>query len=286
MKTILYSLIAIIIFGIIASGFINKVNNNNIILIQSIDNDVSSVSLTQSVKIISNRLRDFSSEKFDVTIIPEKNQIQVKFTNTWDLKTAENLLTKKGTMEFYETYNHKNLVELLNGDKHLFSLLNGVDAKNSPIKVGCIPVSEVGKVNDYLNTLGLNQKCKFAWTQYFDNSDICLYVLKIDGKKGALIEGTDIESVKFKQDTASKENEIEIIIKKSAITLWSNATKCNIGKAIAIVLDNNVISSPIVRSEIDGGHSLITGDFTETQAKYIAALGNNGVLPLSFKILK
>jgi preprotein translocase subunit SecD len=205
-------------------------------------------------------------------------------TDNRDIKSAENLLIHKGALAFYETYNRKSLSELLQSDNHLFSLLK-VD-NDSVAKIGCIAATEVEKINDYLNTLVPGKKCKFAWSEHLNNSDVCLYALKTFGNKGALVTGTDIESVKYNQDKASKSNEIEIDLKKSSVELWADATKRNLNNAIAIVLDNEVIAAPIVRSEIDGGHCMITGDYTPTEAKYIAALGNNGELPVSFKIVK
>jgi preprotein translocase subunit SecD len=286
MKTIVYSLIAILIFSIIATAFTSKANSNNSILIQSTDKNTSSVLLSQSAKIISDRLKDFSSEKFDVAILPEKNQIQVVLTNTWDLKATEYLLIQKGTLAFYETYDRKSFTEFLNGDSHLFSLFNNSNANISDAEIGCTSVAAVEKVTDYVNNLGLNQKCKFAWSQYFDDSDVCLYALKKYGEKGALLTGTDIESVTYDKDTASINYEIEISLKKSAIEVWSDATKRNINKVIAIVLDDNVISAPRLNTVIEGGYCVITGNFTENQVRYIAALMNNGELPLNFKIVK
>lgn len=46
-----------------------------------------------------------------------------------------------------------------------------------------------------------------------------------------------------------------------------------------------VISAPIVKSEINGGNCQITGDFTPDEARCIAAIGNNGELPLLFEIV-
>ncbi len=284
MKTIFHTFIAILIFGIMVMSFTDKTNPKTSILIQSDDSKISSLSLSQSATIISNRLKDFSSEKFEITIIPEKNQIQVTLMNDQDLKTIENLMIQKGTLAFYETYNHKSLAELLKGNDHLFSLFT--TANKSSAEIGCTSSMEVEKINDYLNTLGLDQKCKFAWSQHLDSSEVCLYALKTNGDKAALLSGADIESVKSNQDKASKNNEIEIRFKKSSVELWAKVTKHNINNAIAIVLDNNVIAAPVVCSEIAGGHSTITGNYTQAEVRYIAAIGNNGELPVSFKILK
>jgi hypothetical protein len=199
------------------------------------------------------------------------------------MKLIESLITKKGKFEFYETLNRNNLSELIKDDDKLYSLFNADDTIG---KIGCAPISEVGKINDYLSVFELSTKYKFAWNDYFNDSAACLYALKTNGEKAALFNNSDIENVKFNIDKSLKNNEIDIKFKKSTFQLWADVTKSNIGNTIAIVIDDNVISAPVVRSEIDGGHCTITGNFTQDEAKYIAALGNNGELPLSFKIVK
>ncbi|MGD0341424.1 MAG: hypothetical protein ABSA76_06940 [Bacteroidales bacterium] len=280
MKTILYSLIPIFIFGLVATGFTNHANTKNSILIQSSDKNISSVQLSQSAGIISARLKDFCSGKYYVSVIPGKNQINVMLADSTDFKTAESLILHKGMIEFYETFNHAALVELLKGDGHLFSLLTKSETDKSDTKIGCTTTADAGKVNDYLNTLGLKQKCKFVWTQGFDNPGVCLFALRLYGDKGAIITGNDIESAKYGQD------KIQVKLKTAADKSWSDATKRNIGNDIAIVLDNEVLSYPRVMSTMDSGEIEISGKFTPAQAKYIAALLNNGELPAEFVVVK
>lgn len=280
MKTIFKSLIPVLIFALLAAGFISESNAKRSILIQSSDKNISSAMLNQSAEIISKRLKDFSLEKFDISIIPAKDQIGVTIPDDWDLKTVENLIIHKGVIEFYETYDHAGLTGILNGDNLLFSLLTKGEPDDAGTKIGCTPASEVVRVNDYLKSLKLSDKCKFAWTQDFDKSSVCLFALRISAEIGAVITGGDIESAKYEKDR------IQIKLKTYAAEIWSAATKRNLGKVIAIVLDDNVISSPKVMSEITSGEIEISGKFTQTQAGYIAALLNNGVLPVSFTIVK
>jgi preprotein translocase subunit SecD len=280
MKTIFYSLIPFLIFAFFATGFANKANTKHSILIQSSDKDISSVSLSQSAEIITHRLKDFSTGEFNISVIPEKNQIELILADDWDLQMVESLLIHKGTIEFYETYNHDGLVDLLNGDNHLFSLLTKSEIDNSGTKIGCTSASESVKVSDYLNTIKVSQKCKFAWTQDFDNANVCLYALKISSEKGAIITGNDIESSNYEKDR------IQIKLKSNAVGLWSDATKRNLKNVIAIVLDDKVIAAPRVMSEINSGEIEISGNFTLTQGRYIAALLNNGALPVSYFVVK
>ena len=67
---------------------------------------------------------------------------------------------------------------------------------------------------------------------------------------------------------------------------FAEITKRNIGKPLAIFLDNEPISAPTVQQEIDGGNAVITGQFTTTQAKDLVIQLNAGALPVPIKILE
>ena len=67
---------------------------------------------------------------------------------------------------------------------------------------------------------------------------------------------------------------------------WARITKANIGRQVAIVLDNYVYSYPTVQSEISGGNSQITGNFTVTEAKDLANILKSGKLPAPAKVIE
>jgi preprotein translocase subunit SecD len=64
---------------------------------------------------------------------------------------------------------------------------------------------------------------------------------------------------------------------------FARVTQDMVGKQLAIVLDNQVISAPVVQSAITGGSGQITGNFTEQQAKDLATTLNAGALPVNLK---
>ena len=286
MKTIIHSILAIFIFGIIAMGFTTKPDNTHRILIQSTESKITQAELTQSAEIITNRLKSYSTAKFEVLAIPGKNQIQVTLNNSWDLKIAEQLATQKGSLEFYETYNYKGVSELLKGDGMLLTLLNGKVPGDTNPQIGCTTSAGISKVDKYLNAAGLAQICKFAWDTTFDEPEVCLYALKLLDGKGVILNGADIERFKISHDLKREKDNLEFSFKKSAIPLWADITKRNIGNAIAMVLDGNVIFAPVVSDEITGGNCTLSGGFTAEQVKYIVAIGSNAELPVSFKVVK
>ena len=67
---------------------------------------------------------------------------------------------------------------------------------------------------------------------------------------------------------------------------FGQATSENIGRRMAIVLDNEVVSAPVIRSAITGGSGQITGNFTVQQANDLAVLLRAGALPAKFTVVE
>ncbi len=285
MKTILYTFIVIFVFGILQPAFTSSAPKQSSILIQAKNSKPSAQQLEQSVKIISGRLADFSSGKFEVTVVSGKNQIRVSAASIPDLKTIEDLLTQKGEMAFYETYDSSGLAQLLKGDSTLFSFFERKSIHPSDARIGCISDLGRSKVNVYLEKHGPVSGCKLMWDRQ-EHASNCLYALKTNGDKGAVVVGSEIESVRYNQDQAARYNEILVKFKPAAVVLWAEVTRRNIGHSIAIVLDDKVLATPVVRSVISGGNCMISGNYTQSEARFIAALGNHGELPLNFSVVK
>jgi preprotein translocase subunit SecD len=104
------------------------------------------------------------------------------------------------------------------------------------------------------------------------------------GTQRVILEGKSIESMKSAVDQSDRPY-AAIQFKKEAVSLWAEATRKNLNKSIAVVLDNQVIYDPLVREVIPNGSCIITGNFTAEELQYFSILGNNGELPVSFRIV-
>lgn len=78
---------------------------------------------------------------------------------------------------------------------------------------------------------------------------------------------------------------ISLSFNKEGAELFKEITGKNVGKPLAIFLDDVVISSPIIREEIDGGQATISGDFTPEEARQLVRDLNFGALPLPIELL-
>jgi preprotein translocase subunit SecD len=67
---------------------------------------------------------------------------------------------------------------------------------------------------------------------------------------------------------------------------FAEITRANVGKPFAIVLDDKVLSAPVIREPIIGGSGVISGGFNLVEAKQLALLLRSGALPASLKIIE
>ena len=113
-----------------------------------------------------------------------------------------------------------------------------------------------------------------------------LYALKVTEPSGrAPLEGDVITSAKDDFDQMGHPS-VSMQMNSDGARRWSQITKQNIGKAVAIVLDDAVYSAPRILSQIDGGNSQITGNFTIEATKDLANTLNSGKMPAPTRIVQ
>ena len=113
-----------------------------------------------------------------------------------------------------------------------------------------------------------------------------LYAIKSTERNGkAPLEGDVVTDAKDEFDQYSKPA-VSMSMNSDGARRWAQLTKQNIGRAIAIVLDNYVYSAPNVNTEITGGRSRITGHFTPEQAKDLANVLKSGKMPAPAHIVQ
>jgi protein-export membrane protein SecD len=91
-----------------------------------------------------------------------------------------------------------------------------------------------------------------------------------------------------KADTTFQHNEPVVAFQFNSVGArrFADATRDNVGKPFAIVLDNKVISAPVIREPILGGSGVISGGFTVQSANDLSLLLRAGALPAPLNILE
>jgi preprotein translocase subunit SecD len=111
----------------------------------------------------------------------------------------------------------------------------------------------------------------------------CIPVLK-----RVVVGGEDLDDAKatFENQQQGGRPIISFAFNGAGGRAFCNATRANIGKRLAIMLDNEVISAPVVQSAICGGGGIITGSFSTEQTQEQALLLRSGALPATLTIIE
>ena len=105
-------------------------------------------------------------------------------------------------------------------------------------------------------------------------------------KKQILVSGGDLTDAQPGFDQRSGEPIVSFRFNTSGARKFAQATSENVGQPFAIVLDNEVISAPVIREPITGGSGQISGSFTVQQANDLAILLRAGALPAPLTVIE
>jgi SecD/SecF fusion protein len=158
---------------------------------------------------------------------------------------------------------------------------------------GFSAVKDTAQVNAFLKTEEvkniLPRDVKFAWSvkPFDENGDfVQLIALKITTRDGkAALEGDVVTDARQDFSPTNGTPEVSMTMNPEGARLWKRLTAENIGRSVAIVLDDLVYSYPTVNSEISGP-SQITGDFTIEEASDLANILKSGKLPAPARIIE
>ncbi|HEY3790755.1 MAG TPA: protein translocase subunit SecD [Bradyrhizobium sp.] len=105
-------------------------------------------------------------------------------------------------------------------------------------------------------------------------------------KKQVLVSGGDLTDAQAAFDPRTGEPVVNFRFNTAGSRKFSQATSENVGQPFAIVLDNKVISAPVIREPITGGSGQISGNFTVQSANDLAILLRAGALPAPLTIIE
>jgi len=108
-----------------------------------------------------------------------------------------------------------------------------------------------------------------------------------DEDGNVVVTGEHLKNANARIDNQNQQAEVVIEFDAEGTELFSQGTAANIGRMIMIVLDDRVISSPVVREQIHQGTATISGGFADAkEAQELAVLLRSGALPVSFTVVE
>ena len=198
------------------------------------------------------------------------------------LKLADSVLAKKNMNPFFKVMNPID-VQTDNTGKRFYSP-----------SIGNVALQDTATFFSYINNevvknalpanvkflFGIEEKSTKGNLRYFP-----LYAVKtITGSEKAPLEGDGVEEARQDYDEMGKPA-IKMVMTNSGSKIWARMTAKNVGRPIAIALDDIVYSAPNVNGAIEGGNSEISGKFSVEEAQDLANILKSGKLDAPAKIV-
>ncbi len=160
--------------------------------------------------------------------------------------------------------------------------------------VGVVSTRDTATVMQYLSLRQVKEvlprDLAFRWTvKAVDEKGLYyqLVAIKVTNRDGkAPLGGNVIVDARENLSQISSNYTVSMSMNPEGAKTWARLTKENIGRSIAIVLDDMVYSFPNVNSEINGGQSEISGNFTAQEAKDLANVLKSGKMPAPSRIVQ
>ena len=314
-----------------------------------------SAAVDNSFNVLRTRIDRFGVAQPNIQTLEGKmGRIMVELPGIKEPERVRKLLQGSANLEFWETFEAKDIVPVLaSADNRARGLLNAdapadsamveadttavaeasaVSAKDSlaaalkgeTATASNTNIEELKKEHPLLAVLQLNQSgvgCIVGYADYKDTADVNrilnmkavkevmprdlklmwgvkasdmdktgrifeLYAIKSTERNGrAPLEGDVVTDAKDEYDQFNKPC-VSMSMNTEGSRRWAALTKKNIGREIAIVLDGYVYSAPRVNSEITGGNSQITGNFTPEVTKDLANVLKSGKMPAPARIVQ
>ena len=176
----------------------------------------------------------------------------------------------------------------------LYSVLQPIQ-NNGPV-VGVALAQDTAEVNRMLQLKQVKElfprELRLKWTikpidETAKQLAFQLVAIKVTNRDGrAPLEGDVITDARDDFGQYSASSTVSMRMNAEGAKTWARLTKENVGREIAIVLDNYVYSFPTVNGEITGGSSEISGNFTPEEAKDLANVLNSGKMPAPARIIQ
>ena len=182
----------------------------------------------------------------------------------------------------------------------LFAVLNPSTGPGGQLMggsvIGLADYRDTARVNHYLNMPQVRQlfprDVRFYWgvkPPRYDASESFyeLHAIKVTSRDGRPpLDGDVVTDARVEFGQIQATAEVTMAMNAEGARIWARLTRDNIGRAIAIILDDYVYSAPRVNQEITGGRSQITGDFTISEAQDLANVLRSGALPAPARIIQ
>ena len=265
-------------------------------------------SIGAAYEVIRTRIDKMGVTQPNVQQVPGTGRILVEMPGIKDIDRVKQMLQTSAKLQFWEVGTIQEVFPYLEemsknvivkgdsmGVKKGFNLTKALNLdKLRSNAVATVKLSDTAAVNKILNS-EIAKEARPSNLRYVDfmwaykpqeNAPeyLELYAIKSNASKKAPIDGA-VESARVDYDQMRR-IVVDMQMDANGTKEWKSLTEKNVGRPIAVTLDNRVYTAPNVNEPIPNGSSQISGNFTEDEAKDLVNVLSAGKLPASAKIVQ
>lgn len=248
-----------------------------------IKQQIEEQSVGKSIEVIRNRIDEFGVTEPEI-IAQGNDRIVVQLPGVRDIERAKDLIGKTAKLEF-------KMVNDTIAPQQMQEWMDKAAKAGITYKKGDRFSEYLRKMNEFLKAdipegheLAFEKKENKATGE---EANIPFVVETV-----AKITGDDLADARVQIDQQKNEPYVSMDFKAAGANKFEEATGANIGRRMAVILDGNVYSAPVIQAKIAGGHAQITlggsADFNKTmsEAKDLALVLRAGALPVQLDFLE
>lgn len=259
-------------------------------------------------EVIRTRIDKMGVTQPNVQRVPGTGRISVEMPGIKDIDRVKKMLQTSAKLQFWEVQQapevypyFQTLATMVSAKGDSMGVAKNINLINmlqiNKLKsngVANIKLSDTAAINKILNSkVAINSRpanlkyTKFLWgykPETGDEENLVLYAIRGNINQKAPVDGA-VESARINYDELGRVV-VDMQMDSQGSREWKTLTGKNVGKPVAVTLDDKVYTAPNVVNEIPNGRTQISGNFTQEEAKDLVDVLGAGKLPASAKVVQ
>ncbi len=277
--------------------------------VQSIIKKRIDLSVGTAFEVIRTRIDKMGAVQPNVQRVPGTARISVEMPGMKDIDKVKKMLQTSAKLQFWEVQQFPEVAPYFQslttaistkgdsiGVPKNTNFINLMQSGKSghPSAVGSVKLSDTAKINKVLGSKiakalrpGNLKYTQFMWGYKPEDSDkesLVLYAIKGSANQKAPVDGA-VETASIGYDELSRVV-VDMQMDSKGAKDWKTMTEKNVGRPVAVTLDNRVYTAPNVVGAIPNGRTQISGNFSQEEAKELVDVLGAGKLPAGAKVVQ
>lgn len=232
-----------------------------------------------------------SPAKLDLTIFDRRIEKEFKIQLGLDLKGGSHLVFEAEMEDISAADREDALLSARNIIERRVNFFGVTEPNIQTSKIGqsyriIVDLPGIKDIDEAIRLIGQTARLDFREQASPEGKIATQAALPLQLTKETGLTGQHVKKSAVQFDSNTGKPVVGLEFSQEGAKLFEEITKRNVGQPLGILLDDAILSAPVVQQVISGGNAVITGDFTVDEAKNLSVAINSGALPVSVRVIE